>query len=1410
MGPTDWLSWLKDRPRSRIWVRRPRRNRVRQSCVGDCLLEDRCLLSGMPMPPNTVSGVSAVLYDGGLVTPTPSTQQYVKHITITNNSPETIYPFLEDANNRTATPGDPAPAPNYTGTGMFDPFDPLNQEYRGYIGYTQQVNGETVTYMGLLPGSAITINVPLAFWDAGRIIITTDSADLLGTGGNGNPFLYFDQSTQVTYYGSVSGNTLTFTPVYNSFAFNSANNDYEPSTANWQPPTDLTSGMKVNGPGIPGNTTITVGSDPHSVTLNPPPGTSITTAAGVQQFTFTSTNPISPSLRYTQPGYTITDGSASANNGMVMWYHSLTAQNPNNDAPFQLIEMSFRGTFYNPKINVGTGFNYLIGFDTNETNYISANDFDLVNYDVSYVDGIALPVALEAAQVPIPNTSQSQPFGWVGSSLTIGELQDAFASFTGTNSSVASYFGGQGYPSYFAPSSVDTIKLPSGQNLFLTSPFNTGSNLSSFSIDKTFGPPPPGGSSLDLPLYALSDGGSGPFSLLTGGDADPNFPNPTPTQLVLHHGTGADNYTLQLLDQGIQTYQFELSAIDGVAVPGGTFISSMLEDPATGQIVGVNLSQPLNVSDPSKHTFTFNRPVMDLVAEAIASVWYSWSNYYATTVTSTPATNVPGSIGAGSNVLVLTNATPGLVPGMAVTDAQGTSHGVITAVASDNKTISLSQAQSGALADNFNFAKPSVASIVGYDPTGLTPIRTFTFGADQQNYAEAFAQTVYVVMSTMSLTVKPGTANAAIPLLGNIIGGNVGPAFLPNDNEAIQTAIMNQIKSALRGVPDFTSPLYSNPSQWYPHPAVTTGGQNFNIYNLDPFIWFIHQKLGLSAYAFGLDDDIGDVGAGGATQLDVSVGGLGGLPNQDPASPIPYPFANTANYGPVQATIAKAPPVGSSVITGLPLQVVNQIAGANFSNHTAGVLVNGPGVPLGTTVLVFDSTHGMVTLSAPVTSFSTGPATYSFFGPVVGTGTVLAACQPNNTIEGLDMDTYYTLLKLGDLTNVQVTGPGINPGSTVTVAKLFLQDGVPVVALSEVLDSSQISEVGGSFAYTFGYAALSPIVGGGFEQPTGVADLTGGYLNGTQLSPPGGDQPWTFTDSSNSIFAGIAGNGSIYTERNGPAPEGLQAGFIEGTSSISQTVTLANGKYTLSLLAAQSWRNRSPQLLDVFVDSSQVGTIKPTGTKYEQFLIPFTVGAGTHIIMFQGAADGDSTVLIDAVAFQTASALTGVRQRKHPATTGVRHRKHPATVEFLKQPVSGSAGRVLAPVLVEVFDRSGELVKGLDVRLTLIRVGKGPRGHLVRGSVVHAKTVAGVATFRRLRIRKPGEYVLRAGVGRQHADSAAFDIAPALARRQSRETIMGVENERDRTCKARSSIRHGVPRSGFVTVRQRATSALTD
>jgi hypothetical protein len=1320
-------------------------------------LEDRCMLSGFVMPVDTVTpppgtdGTSLVLYDG-------VTGQYAKQITITNNSTtQTIYPFLEDANSRTALPGDPSPAPTYTGTGMFDPFDAVNQEYRGYIGYSEQVNGSTVNYLGLQPGSSITIDVPLVFWDAGRIIITTDGADLTGSGPNGNPFLYENQNTQATYYGSVSDNTLTFTPEYNSFAFNSAKQDYEPSTAGWTAPTDLTTGMYVSGPGIPANTTITVGSDHNSVTLNPPAGTQITTPAGVTGFTFTSINngSISNVLRYTQPGYTITNGSSTAANGVVQWYHALTAKNPNNDAPFQLIEMSFRGTFYSPTLNPGTGFNYLIGFDTPTENYISANDFNLVNYDVSYVDSFALPVAMEADSVPIPNTPDVAPFGWVGSSQTIDQVQAEFANFLSGSSSLGAYFDGAGYPSYYAPASVDTTKLPSGQNLFLQSPFNSGSNLSSFADQQTFAD----GSSVYFPLYALTDGGSGPFSIPAGGATDPNIPEPTANELILAHSSDADQYKLQLLSTELATEQFVVTSSQDGAIPAGTVITSMLKDPVTNQIVGVNLSQPISSANPSQYVYTFSRPTTDPIAAAIASLWYSWASYYANAVAALPSPppNVAGTL--NSNILTLANPTSNIVPGMAVTDAQGISEGVVTAVSSDDRIITLSQVATGAPSDTFNFTKPSVESITGYDPKGLTPIINFTFDSAQQPYARAFAQNIYLVMSTMSRSVQPGAPNASISLLGNIIGGNVGPGFVPNENAAIMATLTNEIKSALRGVPDFTSPLYSNPSQWYPDPALSTGGQNFNVFNLDPFIWFIHEKLGLSAYAFALDDDIGDVGAGGATKLDVSVGGLGGLPTQ-------VPFANTANFGPQHATIAQAPPIGSSVITGLPLAVVNAIAAANFSNNTAGALVNGPGVPIGTTVLTVNSTNGTVTLSAPLTSSPTGPVTYYFFGPVVGTGTVLGTGQPQNTIDGLDMNTYTTLGLLGPLGNIQVTGPGIAPGSTVTVTGLSMLNGVPVVTLSANLDPSQISEVGGSFAYTFGYATLSPISDSGFEQPADVAQLTGGILHGTQLMPSG-DQPWTFTDgnATNQIYAGIAGVGSIYTSKNGPPLQGLQVGFIQGNSSISQTVNLAAGTYQISFLAAQSGANVSGnQSLEFLVDGNMVGTVDivPTNTSYLPYkTAAFTVTSGEHTITFQGLDTGNSTALIDAVAVSPASQLaTSPPTGSSPPPLKPPTAKHalPITIEFLSQPGDTVPGGVQQPVLIAVLDKAGFGWSGLTVHAALVRIGPRSRGHIVR-RLAPTKTIKGVATFKGLAIKKPGEYELRVVVGEKHLNSEVFEIA---------------------------------------------------
>src|SRR5262245_10914118 len=61
----------------------------------------------------------------------------------------------------------------------------------------------------------------------------------------------------------------------------------------------------------------------------------------------------------------------------------------------------------------------------------------------------------------------------------------------------------------------------------------------------------------------------------------------------------------------------------------------------------------------------------------------------------------------------------------------------------------------------------------------------------------------------------------------------------------------------------------------------------------NPFVWFVHVKLGFSGYGFSLDDDTADVGAGGAPKLQLTVTGAGGLNNTNE-------WTIQAPYGPVE------------------------------------------------------------------------------------------------------------------------------------------------------------------------------------------------------------------------------------------------------------------------------------------------------------------------------------------------------------------------------------------------------------------------------------------------------------------------------------------------------------------------------
>ena len=174
-----------------------------------------------------------------------------------------------------------------------------------------------------------------------------------------------------------------------------------------------------------------------------------------------------------------------------MWYHSLFSQSPNNDAPFQLTEFTFRGKFYDSSPAAGTYFKDLIGSD----NFPGAIA-DSADYDLSFVDTINLPVALEATNASVGNTGVQEPFGWVGSGESIEQFQAALTAFATPNSGGANtnflgqYFGGQGYRSY-VPVDPGDVKLPAGQNLFLASPLSPSSGTADVFYYKTFSSGPP-------------------------------------------------------------------------------------------------------------------------------------------------------------------------------------------------------------------------------------------------------------------------------------------------------------------------------------------------------------------------------------------------------------------------------------------------------------------------------------------------------------------------------------------------------------------------------------------------------------------------------------------------------------------------------------------------------------------------------------------------------------------------------------------------------------------------------------------------------------------------------------------------------------------------------------------------------
>ena len=731
----------------------------------------------------------------------------LKTLRITNNTTGTVYPIMRDPNSNLLK-SNPA-------VGLYDPYDPPDKEYRGYIGYEK--GGQF--YFGLKRNESILVSLPLVFWNGARIGIGTD------------------------------GQFLTPAALPNPLRWD--NNGHR----------------------------------------------SITNA---------------PTSRDTIP------------NGVVMWYRAGIAQAPNDDTEDQLAEWTIRDHPYlvNPQITAKTN------------REIPDNQLvTLINYDVSNVDNLYLPLAMEATDAWVvpqktgtgPNANRdgwgpgSNPdiYGWTGAINTIHFLQTAIQEFTkGDNELLGQYFKGKGWPFYNIPNPTHDpdapIKIPSGANIFAQSPLKavpTSYGNGQWQNDK----------------YMLSSGGSAPIKTTIG------WAGGTPDQ------RGSTTLHLNLLEP--KEIAFLEKGYLVIGVPPDCAQACMPECAATcprppnpiqpGTTVTdvdktagtVTLSKPL-VASSEACAFTFKRPVDDYASEAMIKLWYSWAQYYLmhwkdkTPNAPMTATPITGSMEKDAATLTFNEAHEELIRGMAVTgpgldDAEtekGRHQGdaVILEIASDKKSVILSQVANKTSTRGRFTVRPPQALL--YTPTaegdpGYPLIGDkFEFSNEppwQDPYE--FSQQVYSIMASMNQIGHPNNDSVS-KYMQDIVGANMGFIFTNDakksfDANMVTSMIRDMIKSVLRGVSDFTKypDVIENDKHvvWYPNPSLKRGKQDFNVFNLDPFVWFVHVKLGFSGYGFSVDDDTADVGAGGASQLQLTVTETGGLNNTNP-------WTIQAPYGPVK------------------------------------------------------------------------------------------------------------------------------------------------------------------------------------------------------------------------------------------------------------------------------------------------------------------------------------------------------------------------------------------------------------------------------------------------------------------------------------------------------------------------------
>jgi hypothetical protein len=937
----DLLSGLRRRLHSSSSARLGQRRGSHSALLEVTLLEDRCVLAPIYVGTNvyqvtTVSDASKVLFMGGTAKGQNWGTMPQKELTLFNNSSDkqTIFPFLYSPNNNR----------------LYDPIDDPKEEYRIYVGYKDGAKNS----LGLPYGRSITLNVPLVFWNGGRACIATDGANLIPKPenvGTLNPF---------NFYYSKNGR----------------------------------------------NAAIYIGNQ------------------GVLKST--------------------------GNNGILMYYHSDDKGEPNDPNPAalgQLTEWTIRDKDFLTKVNAYTKKNNIGTIPNSELT-------TLINYDVSYVDDLLAPIAMEATQVPVPisyiqagkattsfangktttkiqlqkdatqafllqllTTQPTQPaarlrrartalkvdwqvvfnksltetlelgtvtnvdkntgtvtlvktgtvaglpassapfvfstndvkrdFGWTGAKNSISDLQKVVAAFTSNDASqsgLGKYFGGKGWPQYYNPVS-SLRKIPGGANILVNSPLTDTRS--------------PYGQNFNL----LTSNGAYRIEYGANGVLDPKAQNTNSGSTVTFKLTLSRDFTSADLE-AMRKVLVDQKVAWNVSF-SQNLIGTITEIDTQTQIIKVKLSQTI-ANLPSGYSLAFKTPVLDPYSTRLRDLWYSWAKYYV----NLPKFNglAPQPIAAkvsadkdsnaDTRILDFAKAQPQLALGMKVS-GQGIA-GLITIIriSPDMKRVYLSapvpQGLSGKTVQ-FTFSKPDLIPTYG-DPVNADLINANAFGQDKA-FADLFAASVYETMAVYSTIQKPTVPKLprSMGLVYECIGGGVGhlptAAFVEISADARDLG-----KSVLRGVPDFNKYPNTNtndanwkPGAWYPPPSRTGYGVDYNVFNLDPYVWFVHQRLGLSGYGFSFDDDASDIGASGTSTLSLAYAGLDGIPNRTEwFASTQWGVVNTTNARIAQYSGPDKTLLGSTIVSldksWQGITVYNQVRPDDPDNAVIGAYLEGTGI----------------------------------------------------------------------------------------------------------------------------------------------------------------------------------------------------------------------------------------------------------------------------------------------------------------------------------------------------------------------------------------------------------------------------------------------------------------------------------